>query len=78
MEQLTEYTDMVSFVIILHEELVTVHYVFREVPRERLVENPSSGAEERRDDARFKVRPDAGLLIPLVWLIHTYMEERAW
>jgi hypothetical protein len=47
MKGLTENADTVSFVIILHEELVAVHYVLREVPRECLVKNPSNGAEER-------------------------------
>jgi len=47
MKQLTEHADTISFMIILHEELVAVHYVIGEVPRERLVKNPSKGAEER-------------------------------
>ena len=66
MRQLTEDVDIVSFVIVLHEELVAVHYVFGEVPCESQVKNRSSLAEEWRDDARFEVRPDAGLFSPLV------------
>jgi hypothetical protein len=63
MKQLTEHADTISFMIILHEELVTVHYVFGEVPRERLVKNPSKGAEERRDDTRLVVCPDPCLSV---------------
>ena len=47
MMQLTEDADAVSFMIVLHEELVTVHYVRGEVPREGLVKNSSRDAEER-------------------------------
>lgn len=61
MTRLTEDADAVSFVIVLHEELVTVHYVRGEIPREGLVKYSSRDAEERRDDTRLKVRPDARL-----------------
>ena len=66
MKQLTEHADAISLVIILHEELVAVHYVFGEVPRERLVKNSGSGAEERRDDSRLEVCPDPGLFSLLI------------
>ena len=59
MKQLTEDVDIVSFVIILHEELVAVHYVFGEVPCKAQVKNRSSIAEEWRDNARGEVRPNA-------------------
>ena len=60
----TEDADAVSFMVVLHEELVTVHYVRLEVPREGQVKNPSRDAEERRDHTRLKVSPDAGLFCP--------------
>jgi hypothetical protein len=37
MTRLTEDADAVPFVIVLHEELVTVHYVRGEIPCEGLV-----------------------------------------
>jgi len=61
---LTEDADAVSFMVVLHEELVTVHYVRGEVPREGLVKNSSRDAEERRDYTRLKVSPDASLFYP--------------
>jgi len=61
---LTEDADAVSFMVVLHEELVTVHYVRLEVPREGQVKSPSRDAEERRDYTRLKVRPDASLSCP--------------
>src|SRR5260221_9290058 len=64
MTRLTEDADAVSFVIVLHEELVAVHYVRGEVPREGLVKYSSRDAEERRDYTRLKVRPDASLFRP--------------
>ncbi len=57
----TEDADGIAFVVVLHEELVSVHDVFREIPREHLVQDLSPDAKERRDDARLKVRPDASL-----------------
>jgi hypothetical protein len=57
----TEDGDAVTLVIILHEEFVTFHYVLGKVPRKCFVKNPGSDAEERRDDARLKVGPDASL-----------------
>src|SRR5579863_7636478 len=64
MTGLTEDADAVSFVIVLHEELVAVHYVLGEVPREGLVKYSSRDAEERRDYTRLKVCPDASLFFP--------------
>ena len=58
---LTEDADAVAFMVVLHEELVAVHYVRLEEPREGLVKNPSRDAEERRDHTRLKVSPNAGL-----------------
>ena len=64
MTRLTEDADAVSFVIVLHEELVAVHYVLGEVPREGLVKDSSRDTEERRDYTRWKVGPDASLFCP--------------
>lgn len=61
LRQRTEYADAVPFMIILHEELVAVHYVFGEVPRERLIKKPSSDAEDGRNNAGWKVRPNSSL-----------------
>jgi len=64
MMRLTEDADAVSFMVILHEELVAVHYVCGEVPCEGLVKNSSRDTEERGDYTRLKVRPDASLFCP--------------
>lgn len=61
MKQPTEDADSVSFMVVLHEELVTIHYVLVEVPRDRLIEDSSSKAEERPHYTGLEVRPDAGL-----------------
>jgi len=50
-------------VVILHEELVSIHDMFGEVPREHLIQSPGSEAKERRNDARLKVRADACLYL---------------
>ena len=42
LDELTEDADNVSLVIILHKELVTIHYVLGEIPRERLVQGSST------------------------------------
>jgi hypothetical protein len=47
--------------VVLHEELVSVHDMFGEVPREHLIQRPSGETKDGRNDARLKVRPDACL-----------------
>lgn len=64
MDELTKDADTVSLVIILHQELVTVHYVLGEVPRKRLVQDSSTEAENRRNHSGLEVRPDASLCSP--------------
>jgi hypothetical protein len=61
MNERTKDRDAITLVIILHEEFVAIHYVLGKVPRKRFVENPGSDTEERRDDARLKVGPNASL-----------------
>ena len=78
MVRLTKDADSVSFMVVLHEELVAVHYVCGEVPREGLVKNSSRDAEERRDYTRLKVRPDASLFYPQFGKYVEYDEVRAW
>jgi hypothetical protein len=68
MEEQTEDVDLIVLVVILHEELVTVHDMLAEIPRKHQVENPGSMAENWRDDTRLKVGPDTRLYQALVGL----------
>jgi hypothetical protein len=64
MNELTKDADAVSLVIILHEEFVAVHYVLGEIPRQRLIQNPSTDTENWRNYSWWEVRPDASLCSP--------------
>jgi len=57
----TEDADGVTLAIILHEELVAIGYMFREVPRNCFVNKSGNTVEHRPDRARFDVGADAGL-----------------
>ena len=61
MKAQTEDADTIALVVILHEELVSIHDMFGEVPREHLVQHPGGATKEWRNDARLKVRPNACL-----------------
>jgi hypothetical protein len=57
----TKDADSVSFMIILHKEFVSIHYVLGDVPRDRLIQNSSTEAEKWRNYTWLEVRPDASL-----------------
>jgi hypothetical protein len=45
MEERTKEVDLVTLVIILHEELVTVNDMLAEIPRQHLIEKPGRSTE---------------------------------
>ena len=57
--------------VILHEELVSIHYMFGEVPREHFIQRPGGVTKERRNDARLKIRPYTCLYLGQLSLRYT-------
>jgi hypothetical protein len=61
MDELTKDADSVSFMIILHKEFVSIHYVLGDVPCDRQIQDSSTEAEKWRNYTWLEVRSDASL-----------------